>query len=236
MSTCRAISVLDVKDFAAETVRVGDLDGNGAPDLLFAQSTYGNRKITCLTATDTAGKVLWQHGTPDPGNGRIYSDLPVQVYDWDGDGANEVLYVEQATYAELHDPGATIVERAKRYEGQATMVVLDGRTGEWETTIPLPAPADDCFLFADLTGRGYRKDFVVKDRYWNMWGTYRPTATSTETAVTRCSWALPSSIKTVRCCSRPTRGAPTRTRPMRYSFRTEAGACYSATTASTAWT
>jgi hypothetical protein len=49
-------------------------------------------------------------------------------------------------------------------------VVLEGATGKELTTFPLPAPADDCFLFADLTGRGRREDLVVKDRYWNMWG------------------------------------------------------------------
>jgi len=50
------------------------------------------------------------------------------------------------------------------------MHVLDGRTGEEKDRFSLPAPADDCFLFADLTGRGRRADLVVKDRYWNMWG------------------------------------------------------------------
>ena len=61
-------------------------------------------------------------------------------------------------------------ETASRYEGDATMVVLEGATGREKETFPLPAPADDCFLFADLTGRGRREDLVVKDRYWNIWG------------------------------------------------------------------
>jgi hypothetical protein len=51
--------------------------------------------------------------------------------------------------------------------------VLDGRTGREKTSFPIPAPADDSFLFADLTGRGRREDFVVKDRYWTMWGIAR---------------------------------------------------------------
>jgi hypothetical protein len=50
------------------------------------------------------------------------------------------------------------------------MVVLEGATGQEKGQLELPAPADDCFLFADLTGRGRREDLVVKDRYWNMWG------------------------------------------------------------------
>jgi hypothetical protein len=164
------VSVLDVHDFGAEAPRAGDLNGDGAPDLLLTQSLYGTRTITCLTALTIAGEVLWQRGAPSRGNGHTYSDLPVQIYDWDDDGRNEVLYVQQARYAELLPRTGYAVERAKRYEGEAALVVLDGATGAEKTRLPLPAPADDCFLFADLTGRGRRSDLVVKDRYWNVWG------------------------------------------------------------------
>ena len=170
------VSSIDTQDFGAETVRVGDLNGDGAPDLLFVQNVYGSREIRCLTATTIYGERLWQTGAPNARNGRVYSDLPVQVYDWDNDGANEVLYVRQAEYAEpieyrLGDD--VIRERARRYKGNATMVVLDGRTGQEKCSFPIPAPADDSFLFADLSGRGRREDFVVKDRYWTMWGVSR---------------------------------------------------------------
>lgn len=161
-----------MKDFGAETLRIGDLNRDGAPDLLFVQSVYGTREITCLTGTTLSGEILWQNGEPAAGNGRIYSDLPVQVYDWDFDGQNEVLYVRQARYAEPPYEGG-VRERASRYEGDATMIILDGKTGKEEGNLALPAPADDCFLFADLTGRGRREDLVVKDRYWNMWGVAR---------------------------------------------------------------
>jgi rhamnogalacturonan endolyase len=159
------------KDFLSETIRIGDLNGDGAPDVLFVQDLYGPRIITCLTATMLSGEILWQTGTPSKDNGRAYCDLPVQIYDWDQDGANEVLYVRQATYLDaLALTAQTIRERAPRYEGAATMIVLDGRTGREKNHFPVPAPADDSFLFADLTGRGRRADLVVKDRYWNMWG------------------------------------------------------------------
>ncbi len=166
------VSCVDVKDFGAETIRIGDLNGDGAPDLLLVQSVYGTREITCLTAITILGEVLWQVGEPSAENGRIYSDLPVQIYDWDADGRNEVLYVRQARYVEPPYRGG-VRERASRYGGSATMVVLDANTGREERTLDLPAAADDCFLFADLTGRGRREDLVVKDRYWNMWGVDR---------------------------------------------------------------
>ncbi|HUT32310.1 MAG TPA: hypothetical protein VNE39_02415 [Planctomycetota bacterium] len=161
------VSLIDVKDFGPGALRIGDLNGDGAPDLLLVQSIYETREITCLTAITIRGEVIWQKGTPSASNTRLYSDLPVQVYDWDNDGANEVLYVRQAKYVGAR-PG--IRERADRYEGDATMVVLDARNGQEKKTFPLPAPADDSFLFADLTGRGRRQDLVAKDRYWNLWG------------------------------------------------------------------
>ena len=163
-------SLIDVKNFGSETIRIGDLNGDGAPDLLFVQNLYGPRVITCLTATTIAGDILWQTGKPSRKNGFVYCDLPVQIYDWDNDGRNEVLYVQQSRYAELYPDTGYAVEHAKRYEGDATMIVLDGQTGRKKGQFALPAPADDSFLFADLTGRGRREDLVVKDRYWNMWG------------------------------------------------------------------
>jgi hypothetical protein len=164
------VAALDTRPYGAETARIGDLNGDGAPDLLFVQNVYGTRAITCLTAATITGEVLWQRGTPSPEHGTVYCDLPVQIYDWDNDGVNEVLYVEQARYAELHPGTGYAVERALRYEGDAVMIVLDGLTGREKDRFPLPAPADDSFLFADLTGRGRREDLVVKDRYWNLWG------------------------------------------------------------------
>ncbi|MCE5239119.1 hypothetical protein LLH23_11600 [bacterium] len=163
------VSSLDVRDFGAETVRVGDLNGDGAPDLLFVQSLRGPRRITCLTATTIQGEVLWQTGTPSAANAAIYSDLPVQIVDWDGDGRNEVLVVRQADYLRVETRPDGVIERALEYGGAAAMVVLDGQTGQQKDEFPLPAPADDSFLFANLTGQG-RRDLVVKDRYWNMWG------------------------------------------------------------------
>lgn len=172
--TVHVVSAFENRGFESETVRIGDLNGDGAPDLLFVQCEYGSREIRCLTAATIFGEVLWQTGQPSAVNGRMYSDLPVQVYDWDNDGVNEVLYVRQAVYAEPQEYGEEkIRERAQRYEGNAAMVVLDGRTGREKTSFPIPAPADDSFLLADLTGRGRREDFVVKDRYWTMWGIAR---------------------------------------------------------------
>lgn len=175
----------DTHDFGTDTVRIGDLNGDGAPDLLFVQ-TYTpakpgtseilcrTREIRCLTATTISGEVLWQCGEPSVSNGCNGGDMPVQIYDWDNDGENEVLYIRQAVYAEMYPEDSSCYRgRAKRYEGTATMVVLDGGTGEEKTSFPIPAPADDSIVFADLTGRGRREDFLVKDPWENMYGISR---------------------------------------------------------------
>ncbi len=78
-ATRHLVSRIDVKDFGAETLRIGDLNGDGGPDLLFVQCVYGTREITCLSATTIFGEILWQEGDPSSENGRIYCDLPVQV-------------------------------------------------------------------------------------------------------------------------------------------------------------
>jgi hypothetical protein len=43
--TRHLVSSIDVEDFGAETLRIGDLNGDGAPDLLLVQSVYGTREI-----------------------------------------------------------------------------------------------------------------------------------------------------------------------------------------------
>lgn len=177
------VSAFETPDLGAVSMRIGDLNGDGAPDLLFVQTLTpvkpgtreilcNTREITCLTATTISGEVIWQYGEPSVTNGGGPGyDLPVQVYDWDNDGHNEVLFIRQAVYGELYpgDP-PEYRGRARYYEGTATMVVLNGRTGEEKTSFPMPAPADDSIVFADLTGRGWRGDFIVKDPCENIYG------------------------------------------------------------------
>ena len=49
------VSSIETPDFGGMTLRIGDLNGDGAPDLLIRQSDYGSREIRCLTALTGRG-------------------------------------------------------------------------------------------------------------------------------------------------------------------------------------
>ena len=83
---------------AASNCRFGDLDGDGEMEMLIGQNiqtVYQDAfdMISCLTAVKLDGKILWQAGKPNPGNGLLTNDNPFQIHDVDGDGHNEVVTV-----------------------------------------------------------------------------------------------------------------------------------------------
>jgi rhamnogalacturonan endolyase len=146
-------------------IRFGDLDGDGRLEIVLAQHTdmLGGGDfcmLSCLTAINLDGEVLWQWGEADPRHGIVPSDMAFQVHDLDGDGHNEVVCCRDFQ-----------------------ICVLDGRTGELKYAAPTPAPGPmatwlpeddlfripgDCICFADLRGTGARRDVLVKDRYSNL--------------------------------------------------------------------
>jgi len=159
--------MIETPDFGTgRHIRFGDLDGDGRLELVLAQYTEvlngGDFPfLSCLTALDLDGKVLWQWGEPNRAHGIIPADLPVQIHDIDGDGAAEVVC-------------------CRNFE----IAVLDGKTGErkYGAATPEPGkmatwlPEDDLFripgdsvCFADLRGMGARRDLLIKDRYSNLW-------------------------------------------------------------------
>jgi hypothetical protein len=147
----KLIRTITFGSYGSKYVRIGDLDGDGALDLLLVQTTApeGEHKavITCLTAINLEGKVLWQVGKPDIRNIYFGSDFPVQIHDRDRDGFNEVLYIPDA---------------------KNVLTILDGKTGKTLKEVPL-AGGHDSLLFADFSGNGYAQDMLVKDRYSSFW-------------------------------------------------------------------
>ncbi len=148
---------------AGRNVRFGDLDGDGRTDLLIAQNVRKASRnsfdhLSCLTAVNLDGRVLWQIGRPDPYNDVLANDTPFQIHDLDGDGAHEVVLV-------------------KDFKIQ----ILEGRTGKVKQWAWMPAaPKDnqerpyetevgDSIYFADFSGRKAPREIIVKDRYHSFW-------------------------------------------------------------------
>lgn len=143
-------------------LRVGDIDGDGRPELVLARRTDrlggdNYATITSLAAYDLEGRLLWTIGEPDENHRPTTADLCFQLHDLDGDGKAELLF-------------------CRDWE----LCVADGATGEILQRIPTPRPPDqhprqlyrilgDCLFFCDLTGSGRPDSIILKDRYRNAW-------------------------------------------------------------------
>ena len=100
--------------------------------------------------------MLWQSGVPSADNGRIYGDLPVQIYDWDNDGWNDVLYVKQANYVEPPYDGNGVRERADALRGRRHA---------------------DCPLRPDRKGEGTLGPAGTRGRLFSVRRSHRPSTT-----------------------------------------------------------
>ncbi len=132
---------------------LGDLNGDGIMEIVMVQpdtgfdDRYYPHSVVCAAAYDLEGTKLWQIGEPDPRTEGSGSDIPAQIYDIDHDGNNEFLCV-------MRDE----------------LCIFDGRTGELKEKHSLPNKhAHDCIIIADLEGRGYPQNILLKDRYEQLW-------------------------------------------------------------------
>ena len=165
---------IDLKDFGTgRQIRFGHLCGGDEWYIVLAQGQRRVRRddcshISCLTAIDLDGNILWQRGEPstDYDHGKISADYPLQVYDIDGDGYDEVI-------------------TAKNFE----IMILDGRTGEVKKRAKTPLsdksdtniigvpngiyPFDrinaDGIRICNLSGKARPEDIIIKDRYCRIY-------------------------------------------------------------------
>ncbi len=162
--------VIDTPGFGAgKAIRFGDLDGDGRLEMVIAQNQPRVRgdsydMISCLTAITLEGEILWQLGRPSPRHALLTNDVPLQVYDIDGDGADEVVCARDFR-----------------------MQILDGRTDEVRREAPTPRSrrlekpfgfgsedayyriVGDCVHLCNVRGLPWARDILIKDRYNNVW-------------------------------------------------------------------
>jgi hypothetical protein len=146
-------------------LRFGDLDGDGEIDVLFGQVLHHgpkdrNSELSCMTAVNLDGKVLWRTGKPDAWKNHLTNDVGFQIHDIDGDGENEVVYCMNQE-----------------------IIAAEGATGEVEYKNPTPLTPHgdhgghnifprilgDSLFFCDLRGLGKDRDIIFKDRYRHLW-------------------------------------------------------------------
>ena len=165
---------IDFKDFGTgRQIRFGHLCGGDTWYIVLAQGQRRVRRddcshISCLTAIDLDGNILWQWGEPstERGQNQISADYPLQVYDIDGDGMDEVI-------------------TAKNFE----LLILDGRTGAVKKKAKLPLvdkedkniigvpngvyPFDrinaDGIRICNVSGKERPTDILIKDRYCRIY-------------------------------------------------------------------
>lgn len=135
-------------DYAGAWIVAGDLDADGAVEIVSARNV--DRRDVHYTSAVVAqrldGTVLWRWGNPNIGRKELHHDVACQVYDWNGDGRNEVVLCTEGF-----------------------LVELDGATGKEKRRLPLPKDATDCLVFANLSGQARPTDVLVKTRYSQIW-------------------------------------------------------------------
>ena len=129
-------------------VVAGDVDGDGEVELVSARIHDADdvHFTASVVVHKLDGSVLWRWGQPELGVFPLHSDVACQIYDWDGDGKNEVIVA---------------AERA--------VVEIDGATGIEKRRFAIPQDASDCIVFCNLTGGPRATDLLVKTRYSQIW-------------------------------------------------------------------
>jgi|GEM_PF-1428791 len=134
-------------------LRLGDINGDGRLEMVLLQAdeviddAFLPHSLTAAIAYTLEGEVLWQIGKPNPGAPVSKTDIPAQIYDIDRDGMNEFICVMDGF-----------------------LCIYDGMTAELKRQIELPAPyAHDCIVIADVEGKGYAQNLILKNRYHQLW-------------------------------------------------------------------
>lgn len=145
-------------------IRFGHLRNKDRLDILLAQNLKLQPEkdeystIRALTAIDLDGNILWQIGSPFNSieSGIATCDLPVQIYDIDNDGNDEVIF-------------------AKNF----CLYIADGSTGSIKKSVKLPKNIEDenrfgylipdAIIIANFRGRKHASDIIIKNRYHQIW-------------------------------------------------------------------
>ncbi len=160
----KLINKIDLKNMgSARQIRFAHKD-NGELFFIFAQHQKlimrdSFAQISCLTAIDMNGNIMWQIGEPytTPNNTLISCDLPFQVSDINNDGKDELIYSRDFYIIICDAQSGREIKRAKT-------PLADMDFGEY----PYKRLNVDAIRVQDFEGKGHRSGIIVKDRYKNV--------------------------------------------------------------------
>lgn len=132
--------------FSGQWIVTGDLDNDG--DLEIVSVRNEEQAVATAIAYKLDGSELWHWGKKNAGKFYQHHDIPLQLYDINGDGHLEVIL---------------------SIKGE--LLVLEGATGKEIQRFPLPRdlPVADCITFANFSGKNRPTDIIVKSRYKKIW-------------------------------------------------------------------
>lgn len=166
---------IDLRDFGtSRQIRFGHLTGTDQWYVVLAQmqkrvsrDAYGF--ISCLTAIDLDGNILWQLGEPSEKSrkhGKVSADMPFQVYDIDGDGADEVIVGRNFEIQILEGATGRVKKAVKTPysdEDDSTLIGVPFQTYAFERINP------DGIRICNFRGKDRPSDILIKDRYCRVY-------------------------------------------------------------------
>jgi len=75
--------------FNGQWLVAGDVDNDG--EIEFVAARNQNQEVTALGVYKLDGSILWKWGKSGSGSSKLSYDVPVQIYDINNDGRNEVI-------------------------------------------------------------------------------------------------------------------------------------------------
>ena len=166
-SKLELIKKLDLKNFGTgRQIRIARY--NNMTYILFIQHQKRYIRdsfahISSMTLIDINGNIIWQYGEPNNSfdNTCISADLPVQIADINNDGKLELIYsVNQEV--RISD-----FLTNKLIKSIPTPIIYNDPNVKNEPFYRLNV---DAIRVLDFEGLGYKGDFIIKDRYQNVWG------------------------------------------------------------------
>lgn len=166
---------IDLRDFGtSRQIRFGHLTGTEQWHVVLAQmqkrvsrDAYGF--ISCLTAIDLDGNILWQLGEPSGNSrrlGKVSADMPFQVYDIDGDGADEIIVGRNFEIQILEGATGKVKKSVKTPysdEDDNTLIGVPFNTYAFERINP------DGIRICNFRGKDRPSDILIKDRYCRVY-------------------------------------------------------------------